>query len=113
MATKQKILTGVLLDEQIELSLVEISRACSGSTEWVIELVDEGVLEPVDRERSHWCFSGPSLQRARAAKRLQHDLKINLAGVALALDLMEEIEKLRERLCRLEIGDDSWSGNHE
>jgi len=34
--------------------------------------------------------------------RLQNDLKINLAGVALALDLMEEIETLRKHLYRIE-----------
>jgi len=32
------------------------------------------------------------------AFRLQHDLGINLAGVALVLDLLEEIEQLRSRL---------------
>lgn len=99
---KQKTLTGILLDERAELSLTEFSRACSSSTEWVIELVGEGVLEPAGQERAHWRFSGISLLRARAAMRLQHDLDINLAGVALALDLIEEIETLRERLCRIE-----------
>ena len=99
---KQKTLTGNLLDERAELSLKEISRACSTSTEWVIELVSEGVLEPVGREQEQWRFSGTSLLRARAAMRLQHDLDINVAGVALALDLIEEIDTLRERLRRIE-----------
>jgi chaperone modulatory protein CbpM len=39
--------------------------------------------------------------------RLQRDLDINLAGVALALDLMKEIETLRDRLCRFEPHDDT------
>jgi chaperone modulatory protein CbpM len=99
---KQMTLTGILLDERTELSLKELSRACSGSTEWVIELVGEGVLEPVGRDEAHWRFSGTSLLRARAAMRLQRDLDINLAGVALALDLIDEIETLRGRLCRFE-----------
>jgi chaperone modulatory protein CbpM len=100
---KQKTLTGILLDERAELSLKELSWACSSSTEWIIELVDEGVLEPIGQERTHWRFSGPNLLRARAAMRLQHDLNVNLAGVALALDLMDEIETMRERLRRFEI----------
>jgi len=99
---KQKTLTGILLDERAELSLNELSWACSSSTEWIIELVDEGVLEPIGHEQAHWRFSGTSLPKARTATRLQTDLKINLAGVALALDLMEEIETMRERLRRLE-----------
>ena len=36
--------------------------------------------------------------------RLQRELEVNLAGVALALDLMEEIQQLRRRLQRLERG---------
>ena len=100
-------LTGVLLDERIELSLNELSRACSGSAEWVIELVEEGVLEPIGHDQTHWRFVGTSLQRAHTAMRLQHDLDINLAGVALALDLMGEIDTLRERLCKFETNDDT------
>ena len=34
--------------------------------------------------------------------RLQQDLQINLAGVALALDLLDEIESLRALIYRLE-----------
>ena len=99
----QRTLTGIVLDEQTELSLAELSQACSVSVEWVIELVDEGVLEPAGQRQERWRFSGTHLLRARTAVRLQHDLKINLAGVALALELMEEIETMRERLRRFEI----------
>lgn len=102
-----KTLTGIVLDEQVELSLHDLCHACSTSTEWVIELVDEGVLEPIGHEQAHWRFSGPNLLRARAAMRMQQDLQINLAGVALALDLMEEIEAMRERLHRFEVDSNS------
>lgn len=102
-----KTLTGMLLDEQVELSLQDLCHACSSSTEWVIELVDEGVLEPIGHEQAHWRFTGPSLLRARAAMRMQQDLQINLAGIALALDLMEEIEAMRERLRRFETNNDN------
>lgn len=99
---KQKTHTGILLDERTELSLTELTQACSGSAEWVVELVAEGVLEPTGQEQAQWRFSGTSLLRARVAMRLQQDLEINLAGVALALDLMAEIETMRERLRRIE-----------
>ena len=99
---KQKILSGILLDEQTELSLNDLCHACSISTEWVIELVEEGALEPVGHEPSQWRFTGTSLQRAHTAMRLQRDLGLNLAGIALALDLLDEIETMRVRLRRLE-----------
>ena len=36
--------------------------------------------------------------RARTALRLQRDLEINLPGVALALELLEELDRLRREL---------------
>jgi len=99
---KDTLISGLLLDEDIELSLADLCQACSRHAEWVIELVEEGVLEPTGRTRSEWRFSGVSLQRAQAACRLQHDLGINLAGIALVLDLLDEIETLRSRLGRFE-----------
>ena len=101
---KTETLSGILLDEQSELSLNELSRACSSSAEWIIALVEEGALEPsaniAQLQQTQWRFSGSSLQRARTAMRLQRDLGINLAGVALAMDLLDEIEELRGRLRR-------------
>ena len=103
-STTQKIVDGILIDEHIKLSIDDLSCACSSSSEWIIELVEEGALEPHSQERysSQWRFSGNSLQRARTAMRLQRDLNINLAGVALALDLLDEIETLETRLRRFE-----------
>ena len=96
-----ELLTGLLLDEESLLTLDELSRACRVQADWIIELVDEGVLEPSGHDVTHWVFSGPSLHRARAARRLQQDLGVNIAGAALVLDLMEEIADLRAQLCVL------------
>lgn len=98
---RNETLTGTLIDDRIELTITEICYACSCSTEWVIELVDEGVLEPVAGQRDDWRFAGTSLRRARAARRLQQDLGLNLPGVALALQMMDEMEALRSELERL------------
>ena len=108
---KQIILNGTLLDEQTELSLNDLSCACSRSAEWIIELVEEGALEPMEQDpmgqlESQWRFTPDSLQRARTAMRLQRDLNINIAGIALALNLLEEIETLEERLRRYEIANE-------
>ncbi len=94
----KKILSGTLLDEQVHFSLTEFCQVCSSKTEWVIELVDEGILEPSGGESSRWSFPGNSVTKAQRARRLQHDLEINLAGVALVLDLLDEIEMLRSRV---------------
>jgi chaperone modulatory protein CbpM len=103
--TPKQTLTGLVLDEDCLFTLDEISHACSVRAEYIIELVDEGIVEPMgmgqQREQQQWSFSGKSLLRARKARRLQQDLGINLAGAAVVLDMMEEIEQLRERIRRL------------
>ena len=102
---KQKELSGVLLDERTDLSLNDLCRACSSSAEWIIELVEEGVLEPIDVKQDRWRFSGTCLHRARTARRLQCDLEINLPGVALALQLLDEIETLKTQIYRIDSKD--------
>ena len=92
------VLTGLNLDEEETLTLGELSRACAMRVEWVIDLVQEGVLEPSGRGVTNWRFAGSSMRRASVAARLQRDLGINLAGIALALDLLDEIHALRKRL---------------
>lgn len=102
MATQRTdILTGIIIEEETRLSLRELCDACAVHVEFITELVDEGVIEPSGFDRSHWCFSGISLRRIRTAKRLQQDLGINLAGVALALDLIDEVQQLRSQLHKL------------
>lgn len=98
---KNQLLTGLVLDEQCILTLGEFSCACTMHAEWVIDLVEEGILEPVTAEtkqHSHLRLPASSLARARRVMRLQRDLGINLSGAALALELMDEIEALRARL---------------
>lgn len=87
-----------ILEEQTQLTLADLCRACSVHAERIIELVDVGVLEPQGREPARWIFIGDSLHRARKALRLQRDLDIDLTGVALALELLDEISSLRAKL---------------
>lgn len=99
----KETLSGMLLDEWCSLTLDELSQACRVRTEWIVELVEEGILEPQGREKtSTWSFAGSSLQRVRTVRRLQRDLGVNLAGAALALDLLDEVTRLRARLQRLD-----------
>lgn len=87
-----------ILEEQTGLTLDDLCLACAVRDEQIIALVDVGVLEPQGREPARWRFGGASLQRARMALRLQRDLDIDVAGAALALQLLEEIDTLKARL---------------
>jgi chaperone modulatory protein CbpM len=56
--------------------------------------VEEGVIEPAGRDETGWLFYGAALVRAQAALRLVRDLEVNWPGAALALDLLEELDRL-------------------
>ena len=96
------LLIGELLEEDVEMTLGELSRSCQVPADRVIELVEYGVVEPAGGEPGRWRFRGISVRRVHRALRLERDLGVNVAGAALALDLLEEIEQLRTRLQRLE-----------
>lgn len=102
--TDREILTGLLLDGESSLTLGELSRCCGVHAELIVEMVDEGILDPLDSAHGGWRFSGYSLLRANRALRLRRDLGVNLAGTALALDLIDEVNRLRSRLNQLEAG---------
>jgi chaperone modulatory protein CbpM len=106
-------LSGTILDEQSALTLVEISSACAVQTEYIIELVEEGLITPVSPETGQeinpqapwealephsWRFTGVHMRLVRIACHLQSDLGVNLPGVALALQLLDEVEALRTRV---------------
>lgn len=102
MTIHHSVIDGVIVGNNVEFSLGELSRACAVNAEWIITLVEEGVLEPVDISSRQWRFRGTCLRRIQIIQRLQRDLQVNLAGAALALQLLEEIDRLRTRLTTLE-----------
>ncbi|GIX30870.1 MAG: hypothetical protein KatS3mg124_1342 [Porticoccaceae bacterium] len=91
---------GQLLDEELELSLGELCRACHMELEELEEWLAEGVVEPLPGGGRR--FAAISVRRVQRARRLRDDLGLNAAGAALVLDLLEEIEWLRQRLARFE-----------
>lgn len=94
-------LAGPVVEEELRLTLVELCRISHAPEEQIRSWVGEGVLEASGESPQQWRFAGASLRRARVAARLTRDLELNTQGVALALDLLDEIESLRAQLRRL------------
>lgn len=94
---------GIVVDEQVTLTLEELSGVVRLQPSSVVQLVEEGVLEPAGGETpDEWLFRAGSLGRLQAGLRLQSDLGLNAAGAALALDLLDELRALRARNAVLE-----------
>ena len=97
-----KLFSGMLLDERLEFTLDEVCRVSGLQARVIVNMVTEGMLEPLGESPERWRFPGDTLARLRRAQRLQADLGINLPGVALALDLLDELRALRCRVANLE-----------
>jgi len=96
--TERDGLAGFLLDSKSLLTLGELSRCCGVHAEFIVEMVEEGILDPVDEDPPGLRFSGPSLLRVNRVLRLQRDLGVNLAGIALVLELMDQIDYLHSQI---------------
>ena len=101
------LLVTELVTDRPELTLDEVCRTSGVSREQIETYVAEGIVEPQGSERIHWRFSHVSLIAVRKAKRLERDLGLNAAGIAVALDLLKQIDSLKSRLALLEQKSDS------
>lgn len=97
-AHENTLVEGQVIDERMEISIVQLCRSCAVESELVERLVAEGILEPSRQEGADLYFSPSSLKRTRVVVRLRSDLGVNMAGAALALELLERIEDLENRL---------------
>jgi chaperone modulatory protein CbpM len=91
------ILFGEIIGEGDLVSLADLCRSCTVETQTITTLVSEGILEPRGGDVEHWQFSVGSLKRVKTVIHLQRDLGVNLAGAALALDLLDRIAELERR----------------
>lgn len=92
-------LRGQLIDEETLITVDELCRHCMVEVTEVVTFVQEGILDPADdvarAERAgNWQFHISSVKRVRTVVHLQRDLGVNLAGAALALELLDRIAEL-------------------
>jgi len=92
-----KVLYGEVLGDSDLVSVADLCRSCTVETQTISMLVAEGILEPRGSDFEHWRFSVSSLRRVKTVIHLQRDLGVNLAGAALALDLLDRIAELERR----------------
>jgi chaperone modulatory protein CbpM len=79
----------------VQLDMAEFCEATELSDVYVIEIVEHGILEPQGAQPKDWRFNDYELTLAKRAAKLRRDLDLEWEGVALALDLLEEVQQLR------------------
>lgn len=96
-----RVTHSVIVEDEVQFTLLELSQACRVDCAQLTAWVEEGALAPQGQDASTWRFDGHALRRATAARRLTRDLHLDTVGLALVLDLLDEIEQLQTRLRRL------------
>ncbi|WP_299199451.1 chaperone modulator CbpM [uncultured Amphritea sp.] len=79
------------------LSFSEVCLQTGVAENVVVEIIEQGIVEPVGASPAEWLFSPAMLIRTKKALRLHRDLEVNWAGIALAIELLSEVEQLREQ----------------
>jgi len=97
---KATAVTGMIFDEASEITIVELCEVCSVDQQMIKDLIAEGIIEPLDNGGEHARLPYSSVRRTHTVVHLQRDLGVNLAGAALALELLDRIDKLRAQLRR-------------
>ena len=88
-------------DEQPQktYTLIQVCEACHMDIQVVTEMVSYTIVEPKGSNEETWISD---FLRLKKAIRIHQDLKINLAGVAMALELMDDLNHYKKKSSELE-----------
>lgn len=85
----------------LTLELEELCESARLPREVLLEIVEVGIVEPLERRGDQWLFSVESLTLVRRAVRLHREFELDWPGIAVALRLLDEVELLRSENARL------------
>jgi chaperone modulatory protein CbpM len=100
--TKEELVIIADYSDESSVTLQELCEISHLSLQQINDLVEYGIIHPYDETSDEWMFNIAQLVRIKRALRLQQDLEINLAGLAVVLDLLDELEALRARIGLIE-----------
>ena len=100
MARVSVTTTTTTLSAAHPLAANELAHACGAGIEWVVQLVEVGIVSVPSRSEppDAWRFQSADLQQALAARRLERDFGVDLDAAALILDLQHELRRAKALL---------------
>lgn len=101
MADRRDRPAALVLDDGALFSVHEVSEVCGVRIERIVEVVEHGLVDAHGSAPDAWRFTATAVFRMRRAIRLCDDLGVNLAGASLAVELLEELDRLRSDVARL------------
>lgn len=95
---KQMIITGVLVDEDSTVSFVEICEHYDMTEDMLLDMIEHGLVQQASATPKMIQIHKDTLRRIQSARRLQSDLGVNVPGAVLALELLDQLEQIRQEL---------------
>ena len=83
------------------LTLTEVTQSIHLSADTVVTIVDCGIVQPRGEQPNQWLFEPRMVSLMQRACRLQRDLELDWPAVALAMALIEDLQRLRNENQRL------------
>jgi DNA-binding transcriptional MerR regulator len=87
--------------ESQQLTLERLAASADMHPDLVERFVEFGLVEPIDRVGETVLFDPSAIDRLRLIVRLRKSLGINIAGIAVVLDLLDkfcDLQRENERL---------------
>lgn len=89
------------LDEHRVVSLTEMVEVSGLTREELIELVHGGAIPAREIRGATYTFSAQVIGVARTACRLRDELELDIAGLGVALRLLDRVRELEGEITRL------------
>ena len=89
------------LDENRVVGLGELVEISGLTREELIELVHGGAIPVREVTGANYVFSARVISVARTACRLRDELELDIAGLVVALRLLDRVRDLEEEITRL------------
>src|SRR3989442_10360928 len=84
-------------NERQQLTLDAVASRAGMHPDLVKRFVEFGLLDPIEREGAALFFDPSAIPRLRTIERLRESLGMNLAGIAVALDLLDRLRVLQRQ----------------
>ncbi|CRY55370.1 MULTISPECIES: chaperone modulator CbpM [Yersinia] len=81
---------------EITFTVTELCQSTGIMQDELVEVVELGVIVPLESTDSVWIFDAKALSNLKRAQRLQHELDLDWSGVAMTLTLLERVEQLKK-----------------
>jgi len=94
-------MTVVLKSHDLLLTLEALARRADLHPDLVERYVEFGLIQPCQCEGPSLLFEPSAVLRLGVAQRLRRSLGINMAGIAVVLDLIDQIGALQDENQRL------------